>query len=669
MEQIINARGTDEITLWIFDGKNIRKRKKKYRTWIFVTGDTYDLEFLGRQLDESSFEFQWEKMNDIYGEKIGIKIHGSPSFLKKTSNAVEFIGENRKFRIYNADVDPVLRYMCENDLTFFNNESLLDDDYHYPSVYISGKSINGIPQTIRINDSDHMKIDYDSIMQILDEIDRNIFIFYNNRNNFFRNLVKIAETIFHMDIARTLNRGESYRSYGRVYSRNGKVFIKDRIAIDMDSFVLRESGISGLIETSRVSFLPPEKIASITSGSAVSALEEAYAIRHGILIPWHKDDHEMEKTAQFLSLWDAGGSVLEPEPGIYSDVYEIDFSSMYPSIIVNYNISPETLEISDHITENGTMYKINRKKRGFLSAALETLLERRLLYKSMRAISEVYMMRDKALKWMLLTSFGYTGYKNAKFGRIEAHEAITGIGREILRKTMKLALKFGFETIHGIVDSLWLKGSGDIDSLLKAIKNETGIDIVVDGKYFWICFFRSKNGTGALNRYAGLSYDGKIKVRGIELRRHDSPPIVKKFQSDAFAILSECRTVDEIWNKRNRIEELKRYYMKKLNSLPVDDYKINFRISRHPEEYAVNNIQKTFGNRIRELHMDIQPGDVQGGVVIDKKNRIVDLPENAHKIDTVYYRNLLLRAFEPVDQIVEFSSPYKNKKMTLYDFT
>ena len=43
-----------------------------------------------------------------------------------------------------------------------------------------------------------------------------------------------------------------------------------------------------------------------------------------------------------------------------------------------------------------------------------------------------YKQRQTALKWMLVTCFGYLGYKNARFGKIEAHEAVTAYGRDKL---------------------------------------------------------------------------------------------------------------------------------------------------------------------------------------------------------------------------------------------
>jgi DNA polymerase I len=122
----------------------------------------------------------------------------------------------------------------------------------------------------------------------------------------------------------------------------------------------------------------------------------------------------------------------------------LDFTSFYPSIIVNYNLSPETLD--------------GAKRRGFLSSVVEPLLDLRLETKRLKKIDPRYNGLDSVLKWMLVTCFGYTGYKNAKFGRIEVHESITSISRELLIKTKQIAESMDIEVQHGIVDCLWVKG-------------------------------------------------------------------------------------------------------------------------------------------------------------------------------------------------------------------
>jgi DNA polymerase I len=145
-----------------------------------------------------------------------------------------------------------------------------------------------------------------------------------------------------------------------------------------------------------------------------------------------------------LKTADKGGMIFQPQPGVHEKAYELDFTSFYPSIIVNYNFSPETLD--------------GAKRRGFLSSVVEPLLDLRLETKRLKKIDPRYNGLDSVLKWMLVTCFGYTGYKNAKFGRIEVHESITSISRELLIKTKQIAESMDIEVQHGIVDCLWVKG-------------------------------------------------------------------------------------------------------------------------------------------------------------------------------------------------------------------
>src|SRR2546426_592256 len=66
-------------------------------------------------------------------------------------------------------------------------------------------------------------------------------------------------------------------------------------------------------------------------------------------------------------------------------------------------------------------------------------------------------------------SFGYQGYKNARFGRIECHEAINAFARDILVHTMEIAESHGYEVVHGIVDSVWLRPKPNADPIEKAV--------------------------------------------------------------------------------------------------------------------------------------------------------------------------------------------------------
>ena len=151
---------------------------------------------------------------------------------------------------------------------------------------------------------------------------------------------------------------------------------------------------------------------------------------------------------------------------------EVDFSSMYPSLMAKYNISAETVlcgccpDSGLRIPELG--FHICEKRRGIVPKVLEFAVTKRLRYKRLvketedEELREVYDKRQSALKWILVTCFGYLGYRNAKFGTVDGHMGVCAFGRNALLSASHMAEDRGFSVIHGIVDSLWLKEGGGI---------------------------------------------------------------------------------------------------------------------------------------------------------------------------------------------------------------
>jgi hypothetical protein len=64
---------------------------------------------------------------------------------------------------------------------------------------------------------------------------------------------------------------------------------------------------------------------------------------------------------------------------------------------------------------------------------------------------------QSALKWIGVTCFGYLGYRNARFGRIESHEAVTAFGREKLLRAKEIAEAHGFALLHALTDAVWIQ--------------------------------------------------------------------------------------------------------------------------------------------------------------------------------------------------------------------
>jgi DNA polymerase elongation subunit (family B) len=102
-----------------------------------------------------------------------------------------------------------------------------------------------------------------------------------------------------------------------------------------------------VIEQARLTGLPVQEIARRSPGAGIAAMQNLTALRNGILVPYQQQKGEIPKTYNQLVASDRGGTVFEPLPGVFRKVAILDFTSMYPSIIVKYNISPETVGMEE----------------------------------------------------------------------------------------------------------------------------------------------------------------------------------------------------------------------------------------------------------------------------------------------------------------------------------
>jgi len=423
------------------------------------------------------------------------------------------------------------------------------------------------------------------------------------------------------------------------FSRNGNYRQMDsrsywsygRVLIDTDqSFVYHEGGIDGVFMAARLSGLSPNLASRFTPGTLISSYEVYEAVKRGIVVPFRKADVEgVRKFADLLAA-DRGGMMFQPVAGVYGNVDEIDFTSMYPSIIVESNLSPETL---------GT-----KGRRGFLPSVLDPVVSLRRETKKRKKTGTRYAGIDSMLKWMLVTCFGYTGYKNAKFGRIEVHEAITHRSREILEQTKGIAESMGFCVLHGIVDCLWVQGTA-MDNLCAEVNRKTGL--FVEYEHFdWIVFLPLNDGFGAYNRYYGRMSDGSVKVRGIAARRHDTPEYIRTMQQEMLAIMATARTPEELALIRDPVYRIYGKYAGNLLHAAPLALAISRRISRIT--YAHRCIEGAAVQAYRDAGVAIAPGMKISYVVRDARTYRVDPEWAAERFDLPYYRGLLDKAWKEI---------------------
>jgi len=336
--------------------------------------------------------------------------------------------------------------------------------------------------------------------------------------------------------------GETERGFLRdldlwadVVECSGRACDRVRASVKVDSSRKRSPvSIWGLVEWSYVSMTPLREIAYSTIGKTLTTNEAWVAFRRKVVIPDVVPRVEKRRTLEEVRAADKGGLVLFPKPGCYDGVAQVDFSSMYPSLIIKYNISAETVDACEDLkTEIG--HSICLEERGIVPAALEWLVERR---RELRGVDEE---RSQAIKWILVASFGYLGYRNSKFGKIEAYELVTYFARKTLRRAMEVAREEGLEMIHGIVDSLFVRG-GDLDEFARRVEEETGMKLSVE-KYDWVVMGSTAGGRPHPMRYYGRKEGGEVKTKGVE--RGNMPNLVRGFLREFALSLSKARDCSE----------------------------------------------------------------------------------------------------------------------------
>ena len=330
-------------------------------------------------------------------------------------------------------------------------------------------------------------------------------------------------------------------------------------------------------EWSRLSYMPLSLLNGVTIGKILTTIEALVARERKMIVDKQAARPEKWRRLRSLLLYDRGGVIYQPKPGIYWHVCQIDFKSMYPSIIVKYNISGETVnrDLCDKpVRHPWAPHEVCLDERGVVPESIEKLLELKEIYSALSKRGELYEARKSAVKWILVASFGYLGYRNSLFGSVAAHEMVTSTSRELMTRAKVAVEKKGFRVVHALVDSLFISGVEEMclcEELKKIIEQATGLSAKVEAHYVWLYIPRNISGArGVSNRYFGLLADGSWKIKGLMCVRRDTPALVKMAQLEALSKLFEARDSEEMASKIREAREVLERYVQLLLEEKID---------------------------------------------------------------------------------------------------
>jgi DNA polymerase II len=468
---------------------------------------------------------------------------------------------------------------------------------------------------------------------------------------------------------RLVTEGQSFFTYGKMLYFPPAYPLYGRWHIDRaHSFLYHETGFAGIIELARLAKLPVQRAARASIGTILTSMQLDVAVRQRLLIPWRKGEPERWKTADVLLKVDKGGLVFQPPVGAFENVAELDFSAMYPTIMVRHNISAETLFCGccDNHAVPEAGYTICQRHEGLMATMLRPLIERRAYYKSRLqkggiapAQAALYDQRQRAHKWIGVTCFGYLGYRNARFGRIESHEAVTAFGREKLLQAKEICEAHGYELLHALTDAVWIRQPGVTEEALSALCREitaaTDVTMSLEGRYRWIVFLPSKvrPHLAVANRYFGVFWDGKLKARGLAYRRHDVPVFIQATQWAMLAVLAEAESLADCATRvPNALEVLcETWEHLATGHIPPLQLLVARTVSQELEGYRVDNATAQAVRQLRAVGIHLHPGErvrylIRDARAPNKEERVRAFPRLGPDdgFDVAQYQAMLLDA-------------------------
>ncbi len=388
-----------------------------------------------------------------------------------------------------------------------------------------------------------------------------------------------------------------------------------------------------------------------------------------------------------------GATVLSPKRGAYmfDPIAGLDFASLYPSIMVAYNlchstkvVTPESVSHVDsdnlyttEITpERRTTFVQKGHRRGVLPQILLNLWAmRKSLKKDMARAKErgdvnltaIYNAKQLAVKVAMNSIYGFCGADNGKLPMKEIAETVTTNGRMLIERSKAYVESwYPCEVVYGDTDSVYVRFFLDeLPEHLRFPKNEadrtemltwvmarsqeaadritenyiTPVELEFEKVMYPFILFKKK-------RYCCIIYEAghpekidELCTKGIAITRRDFAPFVKRVYSRILDMILYNHDVN------GAFEYAETEMMQLLRSeYPVEDLVISRSISRKPESYANQNVPHlVLGKRIEErTGVPIKVGDRIQFVFIKGKGRQCDLVEEPHlvqqkNVDGYYY--------------------------------
>uniref|UniRef100_A0A3Q3JG07 DNA polymerase n=1 Tax=Monopterus albus TaxID=43700 RepID=A0A3Q3JG07_MONAL len=306
----------------------------------------------------------------------------------------------------------------------------------------------------------------------------------------------------------------------------------------------------------------------------------------------------------------AGGLVLDPKVGFYDKfILLLDFNSLYPSIIQEFNICFTTVQREAHTTQKKTEDEPeeipeipdSNLEMGILPKEIRKLVERRRQVKQLMKQQDLnpdlylqYDIRQKALKLTANSMYGCLGFSYSRFYAKPLAALVTHKGREILMHTKDLVQKMNLDVIYGDTDSIMINtNSRSLEEVIKLgnkVKAEVNklyklLEIDIDGVFKSLLLLKKKKYAALVVENHGEGrYSVKQELKGLDIVRRDWCGLAKECGNYVIGQILSDQSRDVI------VENIQKHLVevgeKVANgAVPLNQYEIHKALTKDPQDY------------------------------------------------------------------------------------
>ncbi len=396
-----------------------------------------------------------------------------------------------------------------------------------------------------------------------------------------------------------------------------------------------------------------------------------------------------------------GAEVLPPKKGLLENIVILDYKSLYPTIMMAHNLCYTTEVVGEMPqdiikTPNGGVFVSRNIVKGIVPSILEDLLDRRQETRAkMKTTSDddekrVLDATQLALKILLNSFYGYSGYTRARLYSLTLAGAVTSFGREnilhtkdliendikeIILKDGKAVSKddgiggkhIGMSVVYGDTDSVFvhlldkeitfdeaqLVGNSIANTVTESLVKP--MELVFDSFAKRAIFLAKKRYALLVQEKTAQGIKEKIKVKGMETVRRDWCEITTKtIEKVLELVLKEAKVDEAVLLVKNTINEIKSI---DANSAFFDSLILTRQYTKSVGSYKNKQPHITVIEKLQKRGIISNVGDRIPFVIIAGNAMFVERaedPEYAKKknlpIDVDYYINKQI--LPPVERIL-----------------